>query len=367
VAHLGVNPDFWQGRNVLVTGHTGFKGAWLSIWLTELGARVVGYALEPPTSPSLFERTGLSRLIQHIHGDVRDFNKVAKAMAVAEPDVVFHLAAQALVLESYKTPLETYSINVMGTANVLEAARRIERPRRRAVLIITSDKCYAHNGKSVAHVETDPLRGDDPYGSSKACAELVAASYCRCFSDPMRGIATVRAGNVIGGGDWAKHRLVPDAIRALIAKEPLSLRHPNATRPFQHVLDPLVGYLLLAQALYDRPAEFSESWNFGPDVGSETSVKNVINLLGSFWGTPCDWSLDQKAMPHETDTLALDSRKSRSRLAWQPRLTLNQALRLAADWYREEALRPTQMMLDFTLDQIRAFGALASEQKQSII
>ena len=358
MANLGVSSDFWRKRRVFVTGDTGFKGAWLSLWLKHLGAQFVGFALGPPTVPSLYERAAIGSLIEHIHGDVRDRSAVATAMAAAEPDVVFHLAAQPLVRESYLAPVETYATNVMGTVHVLEAARAARNKGRsgpQAVVIITSDKCYEEKNLSGDYVETDAMGGHDPYSSSKGCAELVAAAYRRSFADAGIGIATARAGNVFGGGDWAKDRLIPDAIRAFVANEPLVLRHPKAVRPFQHVLEPLTGYLLLAESLYKNGEDFAEAWNFGPDPGGETA-EHVVAVLADCLGTSCIWSIDEGASPRESERLKLDSSKARARLSWRPQLALQHALKLTADWHRWEAAHPCQSMLDFTLAQIRDYA-----------
>jgi CDP-glucose 4,6-dehydratase len=280
-------------------------------------------------------------------------------MAAAEPDIVFHLAAQALVLESYRVPIETFAVNVMGTVNVLEAARVTRgkgRRRRQGIIIVTSDKCYAQNGSMQAYREADPMGDNDPYSSSKGCAELVTAAYRRSFADAQIGIATARAGNVVGGGDWAKDRLIPDVIRAFLAKEPLIVRHPKATRPFQHVLDPLTGYLLLAQSLYENPSEFGEGWNFGPSAAGAATVEAVIGILASFWGTSGSWVADRQACLPEAEILALDSSKARARLHWRPQLDLRQALRLSAEWYLEEAANLRRSMCEFTLAQIRAYA-----------
>src|SRR5882762_4688653 len=271
--------EFWRNKRVLLTGHTGFKGSWLSLWLQSLRAEVTGYSLAPPTQPSLYALADVGKAMQSVHGDILDLEHLRRVACECKPEVVFHLAAQALVRYSYANPINTYTTNVNGTAHVLEAVRHV--PSVRAVLIVTSDKCYENVGTAEGYVETDPLGGDDPYSSSKAAAELVTAAYRKSFFTPAKagervGIATARSGNVVGGGDWAADRLIPDVVRAVLDKQTLSIRNPHAVRPWQHVLEPLCGYLTLAEKLHQHPASFSESWNFGPDESECWSVLDIL-------------------------------------------------------------------------------------------
>jgi CDP-glucose 4,6-dehydratase len=328
---VGLDPAFWRGRRVLVTGHTGFKGSWLSLWLAELGAEVSGFGLGAPTDPSLYEvaRVG-EALAGERTGDVRDGAAVAEAIGELEPDVLFHLAAQPLVRLSFERPVETYEVNVTGTANVLDAAVR---SGVRAVVVVTSDKCYAPRADGAPCREGDPLGGADPYSSSKACAELVAAAWRQSFGDGGPAIATVRAGNVIGGGDWAADRLVPDALRAALAGEPLRVRNPDAVRPWQHVLNPLSGYIEVAQRLGEEPAA-ADAWNFGPAPGDELPVRDVADRLAGLWGEGLEWRAEGDGGPAETAVLRLDSAKAREQLGWEPRWHLDEALSATVDWFR---------------------------------
>lgn len=323
---------FWKGKRVFLTGHTGFKGSWLAMWLGALGASVTGFSLKPPTMPSLFARARVEGLVaSHQEGDIRDFESLGAALRNARPDIVLHLAAQPLVRESYLRPLETYAVNVMGTAHLLEAVRSV--PTVRAVVCITSDKCYENREWDWGYRENEPMGGADPYSSSKGCAELVAASYRRSFFPVERhdehgvGVATTRSGNVIGGGDWAKDRLVPDLIAALRAGERPVLRNPRAIRPWQHVLEPLAGYLLLAERLMDADgAAYAEAWNFGPAAEDARPVGDVAATLCRLWGQDATWTHDQTPQPHEAGLLTLDSTKARKRLGWTPRWSLDAAL-----------------------------------------
>ena len=351
--------DFWRDRPVLITGHTGFKGAWLALWLQSLGARVSGLALEPPTRPSLFERADVAAGMAHRLGDIRDRGAVAATLATERPQVVLHLAAQSLVRESYQDPLATFEINVIGTANVLEAARlhnlSTDAPDRiRAIVVVTSDKCYENHEQLQGYRETDPLGGFDPYSASKGCAEIVTASLRRSFAqvDGAPAIASARAGNVIGGGDWAKDRLVPDAFNAFEAGAPLVIRNPHAIRPWQHVLEPLAGYLMLAERLCERGDEFAEAWNFGPDPDSEKTVGEVSDKLVGYWRGGAQWRSDSTPQPHEAGFLKLDSSKARARLGWRPRLSLDEALRMSVDWRRAAAAASPAALRDLTLAQI---------------
>jgi len=332
-----VNPSFWNGKRVFLTGHTGFKGGWLSLWLTSMGAKVTGYALTPNTTPNFFEVAQVQGDLEQSHiADIRDLDELQKAMADAKPEIVIHMAAQPLVRYSYANPVETYATNVMGTVHVLESMRSIDCVR--AAVIVTTDKCYENKEWEWGYRENEPMGGHDPYSSSKGCAELVTSAYRQSYFSPEKyahhcvAIASARAGNVIGGGDWSEDRLIPDAIKAFEAKESLMIRNPLATRPWQHVLEPLSGYLVLAQALYQRGAEFDGSWNFGPSDDDARSVQEVINLLIKNWGSVASWTQDKSEQPHEAHSLKLDCSKARQYLGWVPRWTLERAIESITQW-----------------------------------
>ena len=329
-----LSATFWAERKVLVTGHTGFKGSWLLLMLQRLGAHVTGFALAPPTSPAMFDMIGGAARCRHIVGDLRDLAAVERSVAGAE--IVLHLAAQPLVRASYVTPVETYAANLMGTVHVLDACRRAGSIR--SIVSITTDKCYRNDGRVIGYHEEDPLGGHDPYSNSKACAELAAAAYRDSFLAPAGiGLATARAGNVIGGGDFADDRLVPDAARAFTAGRSLEIRNPNATRPWQHVIEPLAGYLLLAEHLHANPETFACGWNFGPSPSDVAPVSDVIDRLARHWGHDDGWVAQPGEHPHEAATLTLDSRRAADRLGWRSKLSLDEALRWSADWYRSAA------------------------------
>ncbi len=329
---MALNPGFWRGRRVFLTGHTGFKGGWLALWLHELGAHVHGYALAAEDD-SLWRAARLESLLDGRIADIRDPHSLRESLLEARPEVVFHLAAQPLVRASYHDPLVTYSTNVMGTAHLLEAARAC--PEVRAVVVVTTDKCYENREWLWPYRETDALGGHDPYSSSKACAELVCAAYRASFLAARGvGLATARAGNVIGGGDWSADRLVPDALRAWSENRDVVLRHPGATRPWQHVLDPLAGYLCLAEALCEAPAEHARAWNFGPDAGGVRSVGEVVEGLASHWPEAARWRVENPGELHEATRLTLDSSLARAHLGWQPRWGLDEALRRTCQWHR---------------------------------
>lgn len=333
-----IRPEFWAGRRVLVTGHTGFKGSWLSLWLASLGARVSGYALQPATLPSLWQLVDETSGVASTYADVRDAQRLESAFAASRPEVVFHLAAQSLVRASYEDPAGTYATNVMGTVHVLDAVRRV--PGVLAVVCVTSDKCYENRGDGRHYREDDPMGGNDPYSSSKGCAELVASAYRRSFFDVSMGhaaIASARAGNVIGGGDWAAGRIVPDTVRAVARGEAVRIRHPRAVRPWQHVLEPLAGYLMLAQSLCETPAAYAEGWNFGPDDGDAVAVETIVTRTLHTWGAQTGWKGVPGTHPPEADMLRLDSAKARSRLGWNPRLNLDSALEWTVEWYKTHA------------------------------
>jgi CDP-glucose 4,6-dehydratase len=329
--------DFWSGRRVFLTGHTGFKGSWLCLWLHRLGARISGYALAPPTQPNLFELARIAELLhRHQLADVRDGAALAAAMAAAQPEIVIHLAAQPLVRTSYEDPLATYATNVMGSVHLFEAVRSC--PSVRGVINVTTDKCYENREWLRGYRENDALGGDDPYSSSKGCSELVTAAYRQSFFNPREyerhqvAVASARAGNVIGGGDWAVDRLVPDILRALSAGEPVRIRHPHAVRPWQHVLEPLCGYLSLARRLHEEGPAFAEAWNFGPAEGDTRPVEWIVQQLSASWGKGAGYTLDSGVHPHEAGYLKLDCSKARQRLGWVPRWNLPVALAATLAW-----------------------------------
>ncbi len=353
-----VNREFWNGKSVFLTGHTGFKGSWFSLWLTSMGAKVTGCALPPTTTPNLYDLARIGELLTSQFADVRDYERLVSAMKTACPEIVFHLAAQPLVLDSYSNPVETYSTNIMGTVHLLEAVRHI--PSVRAVVNVTTDKCYENREWVWGYRENDSLGGHDPYSSSKACSELVTSAYRSSFfnlntySQHGVAIATVRAGNVIGGGDWAKDRLIPDCIRSLFAGEPINIRNPHAIRPWQHVLDPLRGYLMLAQRLYVDGLAFAESWNFGPLDSDARPVAWVVDRLCDLWGNNALYeSRESSQCPHEACYLKLDCSKAKIRLNWKPAWSLEQALQSIVDWTR--AYRSGHDMRSKSLEQIQAF------------
>lgn len=352
-----MNPAFWVGRRVLVTGHTGFKGGWLCLWLQKLGACVTGYALKPPTRPSLFDTARVGEGMNSIMGDICDYDSVWAVMSEYKPEIVFHLAAQPLVVQSYQQPLVTYATNVLGTVHLLEAVRQVSGVR--AVVNITSDKCYANREWVWGYRENDPMGGDDPYSSSKGCAELVTAAYRASFfasADYARhgvGLASARAGNVIGGGDWAENRLVPDIIRAFQRCQPVTIRHPEAVRPWQHVLEPLIGYLLLAERLWSEGIHFAESWNFGSNEEDAWPVCRLAERLAALWGEGAGWRQDGDPHPHEAHYLRLDCAKAHERLGWRPRWDLERALVETVAWY--QAHQSGEDIRAVTLEQIESY------------
>ena len=330
--------DFWNNKRVLVTGHTGFKGTWLIQWLKLMGAQIAGYALSPPTSPSLFELMRASKNIISVEGDIRDAVSLRNVVLDFHPEIIIHMAAQALVRQSYHNPSDTYSTNVMGTVNLFEAVRASSDVR--AVVNVTSDKCYENREWVWGYRETDAMGGYDPYSSSKGCPELITSSYRNAFFDPDQynchrtGVATARAGNVIGGGDWAEDRLVPDIIRAFIQNETVSIRCPDAIRPWQHVLEPLSGYLSLAENLYLEGPRYAQSWNFGPSDNDTRSVGWIVRHMAMLWGDGAGYKLDIRQHPHEAGCLKLDCSKARALLGWSPRLNLEEALKWTVDGYK---------------------------------
>ena len=327
-----IDQNFWQGKRVFLTGHTGFKGSWLALWLHSLGAIVKGYALAPPTNPSLFHEARVSSIIDSQIGDIRDQDILHESMTSFNPDILIHMAAQPLVRYSYDAPIETYEVNVIGTAKVLEVARSCA--NLKAIVNITTDKCYENDERSEGYKEDDPMGGHDPYSSSKGCAELVASAYRRSFlQEQSIGLASVRAGNVIGGGDWADDRLIPDILRSFEKSEPVVIRNPKATRPWQHVLEPLSGYLILAEKLYKNQKEYAEGWNFGPNEKDVKPVDWILDKMISKWPNS-SWELDQNSNPHEADFLKLDIAKAESKLGWQPVWGLSHTLEKIIDWHR---------------------------------
>lgn len=353
-----IDRSFWKGRRVFLTGHTGFKGSWLSLWLNFLGSEVTGYSLEPPTVPSLYDICGVGGLVKSVTADVRDGESLARAMGEARPEVVMHMAAQPLVRDSYKDPVETYNINVMGTVNMLEAVRGCKGVR--AVINVTTDKCYENKECLWGYSEDSVLGGYDPYSNSKACSELVTSSYRSSFFNPKDynthhvGLATARAGNVIGGGDWAVDRLVPDCIRALLGGEKVRIRNPHAIRPWQHVFEPLSGYMILAQRLFEDGPAFSEGWNFGPHEDDARPVEWIVGRLCSMWGEGAGYEIDEGEHPHEASYLKLNCAKARAELGWKPKWGLDKALESIVEW--THAYNDGRDMLDVSLKQIKDFS-----------
>ncbi|MHB8713931.1 MAG: CDP-glucose 4,6-dehydratase [Trichloromonadaceae bacterium] len=331
-----MNEAFWLGKRVFVTGHTGFKGSWLCLWLHRLGASVTGYALEPPTEPNLFSQARVAEhLVTSQIGDVRSLENLNAALHTARPEIVFHLAAQPLVRDSYRIPVETYSTNVMGTVHLLESVRRCQTVR--AMVNVTTDKCYENREWVWGYREDEAMGGYDPYSSSKGCAELVSSAWRRSFfqNETAPALATARAGNVIGGGDWAADRLIPDMMRAVLSGEAVRIRNPNAIRPWQHVLEPLSGYLKLAETLYSEGASFAEGWNFGPRDEDARPVEWIVQHLCELWGNEAHYEIDAGDHPHEAHFLKLDCSKAHMRLGWKPRWNLSEALELIVNWTRE--------------------------------
>lgn len=349
-----MNPAFWKGKRVLLTGHTGFKGSWLSLWLQSMEAEVVGYALAPPTNPSLFEIAHVGKGMTSIIGDIRDLERLRAVFATQRPEIVFHMAAQPLVRYSYIEPVETYSTNVMGTVNLLEAVRGTDSVK--AVVNVTSDKCYENREWVWGYRENEAMGGYDPYSSSKGCAELVTAAYRNSYFHPEKYkehgvvLASGRAGNVIGGGDWAGDRLVPDIMRAIMQDKPVNIRSPHAIRPWQHVLEPLSGYLVLAQKLYEEGTAYAEGWNFGPNDEDAKPVQWIVEKLTQAWGEGASWVLDGGDHPHEAHYLKLDCSKAKARLDWFPRWSLDKTLGKIVAWHK--AFEEDRGMREISLMQI---------------
>jgi CDP-glucose 4,6-dehydratase len=352
---LGKN-NVYEGKRVLVTGNTGFKGSWLSLWLNNLGAKVIGYALEPPTVPSLFEICKLDKKLNSIIGDIRDYEALKSIFKKYEPEIVFHMAAQSLVRYSYKNPLETFETNIMGTANLLEVCRHT--PSVKVIVNITSDKCYENQGLVRGYRESDPMGGYDPYSSSKGCAELISSSYSKSYFSPEDSnlgalLASARAGNVIGGGDWGEDRLIPDCVRALSKNKSIAVRCPDSIRPWQHILDALYGYLLLGQCLYRSDTTFVGGWNFGPDDEGVKPVRWLVDYLIEMWGDNASWAIDQNVHPYEAHCLKLDCSKAKSKLGWYPRWNLQLSIQKTIEWYK--AYFKGNDMLDITINQINSY------------
>jgi CDP-glucose 4,6-dehydratase len=356
-----MNPEFWRKKRVFLTGHTGFKGSWLSLWLQCLGAEIVGYSLAPPTEPSLFEIAQVQKGMRNVQGDVTDLAHLSSVVADARPEFVFHLAAQSLVRESYALPIPTLATNIMGTAHVLESLRRV--PSIRSVIVVTSDKCYENEENASFYRETDRLGGRDPYSGSKACAEIVTTAYRSSFfsSEALArrvGIATVRAGNVIGGGDWAADRLIPDAVRSIQEGKELQIRYPEAIRPWQHVLEPLHGYLALAEKLNAEPARYSGPWNFGPAKSDSVPVKQLLAGVQKYWNGRPLWRAEQEKHVHEMGYLRLDSSKAFEQLNWLPVWDLDSAIAATVAWYQAH-LRGEDMR-QFSASQISQYESRLS-------
>jgi len=358
-----MKPAVWQGMRVLLTGHTGFKGSWMSLWLQELGAVVSGYSIDIPTDPSLYEAASVGNGMASQDGDVRDLDALEACLADTRPEVVFHMAAQSLVRRSYADPVGTYSTNVLGTVNLLEAVRRIGGVR--AVIVVTSDKCYENRERAEGYRECEAMGGYDPYSSSKGCAELVTSAYRNSFFNTAdfdrhgTAIASVRAGNVIGGGDWAEDRLIPDVFAALQQGAMPTVRNPQAVRPWQFVLDPLNGYLTLAEYMLEDGVAYSDAWNFGPDDSDSTEVGSIVGRLARSWGAQHAWHHEACDQPHEATYLRLDSSKARSTLSWAPKLDLQTTLDWIVAWYRD--FFSANEARNITMSQIRRFQKLAAE------
>ncbi len=361
VAAAHTSPDdSWRGKRVFLTGHTGFKGGWLALWLASKGAVVRGYSLDPYTTPNLFEEARLSAVIEDVRGDIRDAVKLDAALTDFAPEVVFHMAAQPLVRYSYQDPIGTFETNVIGTARVLDAVRRT--PSVRAVVNITTDKCYENKEWLWGYRETDPLGGYDPYSSSKACAEIVSAAFRQSYfpsekaAEHRCGIATARAGNVIGGGDWSTDRLIPDLVRGFVESKAALIRRPHAIRPWQHVLEPLQGYIQLAEKLLTGDPRYATAFNFGPSDDDAQPVGWIVEKMVGFWGAGARWTLDPEPGVHEAGYLKLDASRARAELAWHPRLRLETTLEWLVEWYKAHAAGAD--MQQFTLEQIAAYEKL---------
>lgn len=361
-----IDKSFWKNKKVFITGHTGFKGSWLCLWLYSLGAKVTGYALNPPTDPSLFELCNVSELVNSVIADIRKRDELTEAMLAASPEIVIHMAAQPLVRDSYKNPVETYEINVMGTVNLFEAVCTCKGVK--TVINVTTDKCYENKEWAWGYRENEPLGGYDPYSSSKACSELVTAAYRNCFFNPKDyaehgvAIASARAGNVIGGGDWANDRLIPDCIRALLKGEKIIIRSPQAIRPWQHVLEPLDGYLTLAKKLYEDGQRYAEGWNFGSDDSDAKSVEWIVQKICKRWGNNASYEIDKGEHPHEAHYLKLDCSKAKAELGWHPSWSLEKAIDSIIDWTK--AYKENKDLRGKCIEQIEEYSNLIDKGRQ---
>ena len=356
-----MNNSFWKNRRVLITGHTGFKGAWLSLWLEQLGANIAGIALEPNTNPNLFSLLNLKEKMQSHIADVRDFEKIKKIIHDFKPEIIIHMAAQPLVRYSYQNPIETYATNVMGTVHVLEAAKTCESVR--AIVNVTTDKCYENKEWMWGYRENEMLGGHDPYSNSKACSELVTKAYRDSFYEKLNiGLATARAGNVIGGGDWSQDRLIADIMKSMVAQKPVIIRNPNAIRPWQHVLEPLSGYLLLAEKLFSDTKKYSESWNFGPQANEAVCVEKIVKTVFLNWSDKsAGYVIEQDHENlHEAHFLKLDITKAITALNWKPQLTIDDTISWVSDWY--QAWMKKENMLEYTLKQIQAYQKFINQE-----
>ncbi len=355
-----MNHNFWKGKKVLLTGHTGFKGSWLSIWLKKLGVDLIGYSLEPETNPSLFQVAEVQKNMVSYFKDIRNIDNLKEIIQSHQPEIIIHMAAQAIVRKSYSDPVETYTTNIMGTLNILEAVRKAKCVK--VVLVITSDKCYENKEWIWSYREMDPMGGYDPYSSSKACAELVTSSYIKSFFNPKDfsshqcAIATARAGNVIGGGDWAQDRLIPDIIQSFSNNQNIFIRYPNAIRPWQHVLEPLYGYLQLVEKLWSNPKDFIGAWNFGPDDGNHKQVSYITEYIRLLWNKNLKWVTDNEINPHEANYLKLDCSKAKTYLGWSPKLSLDKTLEQIVQWYK--SFINNEPMLQRCLNEINMYEEL---------
>jgi CDP-glucose 4,6-dehydratase len=356
-----LNRTFWKGRNVLVTGHTGFKGSWLCLWLDALGAKVTGLALDPPTQPNLFQQAGVALSIRSVLMDIRDFPRLKTAVAECRPEVIIHMAAQSVVRRGYEDPIETYSSNVMGTVHLFEALRQLKHPC--TVLNVTSDKCYENREFLWGYRENEPMGGHDPYSNSKGCAELVTSAFRDSYFPPESlerhgvALASARAGNAVGGGDWTSDQLIPDVMRAFIEGRPCEIRNPCAIRPWQFVLEPLRGYLMLAEKLSQAPPRFASGWNFGPADSDARPVSWIADKLARSWGDNASWRRDETTHPREAHSLKLDASKAKALLNWHPVLPLSQALEWIVEWYR--GYQASADLRKLTCSQIERYEALS--------
>lgn len=361
--NMGLNRDFWKNKRILITGHTGFKGSWLSFWLNDMGARLKGIALPPDSEPDLYSVLSLENIIESKFGDIRDKDFVNREISVFGPEIIIHLAAQAIVRRSYIDPLETFETNVLGTANILNSARNLE--NLRAFVSVTSDKCYENREWEWKYRESDSMGGLDPYSASKGCAELITSSFRRSFFQNdstkkcLTGIASVRAGNVIGGGDWSDDRLIPDCIRNIFEQKKLNIRNPHAIRPWQNILDLLRGYMILAEKLYHEPEAYSGPWNFGPSDEDEKPVGKILEIMAGFAGDSFTWYYDESDHPHEASYLKLDSSKARTKLGWSTILPLKKSLEQLMNWYKK--YYNGEDMVSYSRNVIREFEKLQSD------